>query len=127
MEDSLMKKLPIGIQTFSEIINENYIYTDKTKEAYELTSYYKYIFLSRPRRFGKSLFIDTLHNLFEGNKTLFEGLYIYDKWDWEIRYPVIKIDWSGDFKSLQSTKETTDFILKQNQERLGIECDVTHE
>jgi hypothetical protein len=63
-----MKKLPIGIQTFSEIRKENYIYIDKTKEAYELIDNYKYSFLSRPRRFGKSLFLDTLHNIFEGNK-----------------------------------------------------------
>ena len=55
-----MKKLPIGIQTFSEIIEENYLYIDKTKEALELIENNKYIFLSRPRRFGKSLFIDTL-------------------------------------------------------------------
>ncbi|MBZ4644258.1 MAG: AAA-ATPase, partial [Deferribacteraceae bacterium] len=72
-----MKKLPIGIQTFSEIIEGNYVYIDKTEEAYKLIQEYKYVFLSRPRRFGKSLFLDTLKELFEGNKKLFEGLYIY--------------------------------------------------
>ncbi|KUJ96448.1 MAG: AAA-ATPase, partial [Desulfonauticus sp. 38_4375] len=66
-----MKKLPIGIQTFSEIIDGNYVYVDKTFEAYELAINYKYVFLSRPRRFGKSLFLDTLKELFEGNKRLF--------------------------------------------------------
>jgi hypothetical protein len=86
-----MKKLPIGVQTFSEIREDNYIYIDKTKEAYELIDNYKYSFLSRPRRFGKSLFLDTLHNIFEGNKDLFEGLYIYDKWNWDDKYPVIKL------------------------------------
>ncbi len=63
-----LKKLPIGIQTFSEIIEENYLYVDKTKEAYEVIENYKYVFLSRPRRFGKSLFLDTLHNISSGQE-----------------------------------------------------------
>ncbi|NPA11532.1 MAG: ATP-binding protein [Epsilonproteobacteria bacterium] len=116
-----MKKLPIGIQTFKEIRNENYIYIDKTKEAYELITNYKYVFLSRPRRFGKSLFLDTLRNIFEGNKKLFNGLYIYDKWEFE-KYPVIKIDWVGDFKSKEKTEKRAKEILAFNQENLDIEC-----
>lgn len=59
-----MKKLPIGIQAFSEITENNYVYVDKTGMAVPLIDRYKYVFLSRPRRFGKSLFLDTLHNLF---------------------------------------------------------------
>ena len=87
-----MKKLPIGIQTFKRIIEEDYIYIDKTKEAYDLIeSKTVFYFLSRPRRFGKSLFIDTLQNIFEGNKELFKDLYIYDKYDWKEKYPVIKL------------------------------------
>jgi hypothetical protein len=117
-----MKRLPIGIQTFSEIIENNYVYIDKTKEAYELILDYKYTFLSRPRRFGKSLFLDTLKNIFEGNKELFRGLYIYDKYDFE-KYPVIKIDWAGDFKTLESTKNIANFILKNNQEKLSVVCE----
>ncbi len=94
-----MQKLPIGIQTFSEIVTKDYLYIDKTKEVYELIeSGTKFYFLSRPRRFGKSLFIDTLHSLFEAKKELFEGLYIYDKWDFDVKYPVIKI-WSGNLNS----------------------------
>jgi hypothetical protein len=58
-----MKKLPIGIQTFSEIIEDNYTYVDKTKDALNLIENYKYVFLSRPRRFGKSLFLDTLKEI----------------------------------------------------------------
>ncbi len=69
-----MKKLPIGIQTFSKIREQDYIYIDKTEEAYNLINTYKYVFLSRPRRFGKSLFLDTLKEIFEGNKELFKGL-----------------------------------------------------
>ena len=79
-----LKKLPIGIQTFSDIINENYLYIDKTKYALDLIENYKYVFLSRPRRFGKSLFLDTLKNIFLGNKKLFKGLYIYDQYEFKI-------------------------------------------
>ena len=90
-----MKKLPIGIQTFSEIINENYYYIDKTEVLYRLTESGKYYFLSRPRRFGKSLFLDTLKDAFSGNKELFRGLYLENNWDWSVKYPVIKIDFGG--------------------------------
>ncbi len=119
-----MQKLPIGIQTFENIIEDNYLYIDKTKEAFDLINSYKYIFLSRPRRFGKSLFLDTLQNIFEAKRELFKDLYIYDKWDWSITYPVIKIDWAGNFKSLESTQKKKKKILKDNQKRLKIDCDI---
>ena len=118
-----MKKLPIGIQTFSEIIEGNYVYIDKTEEAYKLIQEYKYVFLSRPRRFGKSLFLDTLKELFEGNKKLFEGLYIYDKWNWNEKYPVIKISWAGNFQTLKGLKQVAFDVFKTNQESLGVICD----
>ncbi|UOD35498.1 ATP-binding protein [Deferribacteraceae bacterium V6Fe1] len=118
-----LKKLPIGIQTFSEIIEGDYIYIDKTKEAFELIESYKYAFLSRPRRFGKSLFLDTLKELFEGNKKLFEGLYIYDKWNWDEKYPVIKISWAGNFQTLEGLKQVAFDVFKTNQESLGVICD----
>jgi hypothetical protein len=117
------KRLPIGIQTFSQIREEDYIYIDKTKDALEVIQNYKYVFLARPRRFGKSLFLDTLSEIFEGNRELFEGLYIYDKWDWHIKYPVIKIDWRGDFQTLESLKSIAIRVLKQNQERLEVTCE----
>ena len=117
-----LQKLPIGIQTFSNIRKENYIYIDKTKEAYELIENYKYVFLSRPRRFGKSLFLDTLRNIFEGKKEYFKDLYIYDKWDWEVKYPVIKIDFFGDLRCGKSLKKVILNMLKDNQEKLDIEC-----
>ncbi len=72
----MTKKLPIGIQSLKEIIEENYIYVDKTPQALELIKNYKYIFLSRPRRFGKSLFVDTLHEIFNGTKNFLE-VYIF--------------------------------------------------
>ena len=115
-----LKKLPVGIQTFSEIIDKDYLYIDKTRIALDLIENCKYVFLSRPRRFGKSLFLDTLHNIFEGNKELFEGLYIYDQWDWETKYPVIKMSFSGDLRSGKSLKNNILNILIDNQEKLDI-------
>ena len=118
-----MKKLPIGISVFSTIREENYLYIDKTQHAYNLIDNYKYTFLSRPRRFGKSLFLDMLQELFEGSKRLFEGLYIYDKWNWKEKYPVIKISFSGDFRTPEGLKRNILQVLKRNQERLGVRCD----
>ena len=92
-------KLPIGIQTFKEIIEREYIYVDKTEFALKLIENYKYVFLSRPRRFGKSLFLDTLYEIFNGNKELFKGLYIYDNYKFE-KHPIIRISFNdGDFSS----------------------------
>jgi hypothetical protein len=118
-----MKKLPIGLQTFSEIINGDYIYIDKTKYALNLIEDYKYVFLSRPRRFGKSLFLDTLKNIFLGNKELFKGLYIYDKYEF-IKYPVIKISWGGsEYNSLEDIKDKIKRVFKQVEEDLGLDCE----
>lgn len=118
-----MKKLPIGIQTFKSIIQENYLYIDKTDFAFDLIQNYTYAFLSRPRRFGKSLFLDTLHNIFEGNKELFKGLYIYDKWDFSVKYPVIKISWGGLLRSVEDIQMTLKGVLKENQKRIEINCE----
>ena len=118
-----MQKLPIGIQTFEKLRDGDYIYIDKTREALELIENYSYVFLSRPRRFGKSLFLDTLKNIFEGKKELFKGLYIHDKWDWNTTYPVIKISWDGKLRSIEDLKEKLNETLLDNQKRLQIECD----
>jgi hypothetical protein len=90
-----MKKLPIGIQTFSEIITGDYYYVDKTRILAGFVNAGKYFFLSRPRRFGKSLFLDTLREAFLGNKKLFHGLFLENNWDWSKKHPVIKIDFGG--------------------------------
>ncbi|PIE00855.1 MAG: hypothetical protein CSA79_01950 [Thiothrix nivea] len=89
------KKLPIGIQTFREIREENYYYVDKTRLALNLVAEGKHYFLSRPRRFGKSLFLDTLKELFEGNRVLFNGLAAEKQWDWSVKYPVVRFSFSG--------------------------------
>ena len=93
------RKLPIGIQTFREIREEDCYYVDKTAYIRRLLDEGKHYFLSRPRRFGKSLFLDTLKELFEGNEPLFAGLDIHDHWDWSVRHPVLRLDFSsGNFK-----------------------------
>ena len=88
-----LKPIPIGNPNFREIIENGNLYIDKTKYIYNLISNKSVdniFFLSRPRRFGKSLTIDTLEQIFIGNKELFKGLYIYDKYDFE-EYPVIRL------------------------------------
>ncbi|HDL08234.1 MAG TPA: hypothetical protein ENG35_05790, partial [Desulfobacteraceae bacterium] len=86
-----MKKLPIGIQSFIEIRTENYYYVDKTPFVKMLVDSGKYYFLSRPRRFGKSLFLDTIKQAFLARKDLFKGLYLENNWDWSSPHPVIHI------------------------------------
>ena len=93
------RKLPIGIQTFREIREEGCYYVDKTPCLRRLVDEGKHYLLSRPRRFGKSLLLDTLKELFEGNEPLFEGLDIHRHWDWSVRHPVVRLDFGGgDFK-----------------------------
>ena len=92
-------RLPIGIQTFRKIREENFYYVDKTAHIRRLMDEGTHYFLSRPRRFGKSLFLDTLKELFEGNEPLFEGLHIHGHYDWSIRYPVLCLAFGrGNFK-----------------------------
>ena len=92
------RRLPIGIQTFREIREEGCYYVDKTAYIQRLLGEGKHYFLSRPRRFGKSLFLDTCKELFEGSEALFEGLAIHNRWDWSVRNPVVRLSFgSGSF------------------------------
>ena len=113
-----MKELPIGIQTFSKLIKGNYLYVDKTKEIHQLFAKGgEYYFMSRPRRFGKSLLLSTLEEIFSGNKELFKGLWIYDKIKWE-KFPVIHIDFSGlKYGSKDELMETLDYLLDENAKK----------
>ncbi|MCD4817771.1 MAG: ATP-binding protein [Candidatus Cloacimonetes bacterium] len=90
-----MKNLGIGIQELSEFKKRNLIYVDKTKIIDNLISSGKYYFLSRPRRFGKSLLVNTIKEIFLGNKDLFVDTWIYDKWNWEEKNPIIKISFTS--------------------------------
>jgi hypothetical protein len=120
-----MKNLPIGIQTFENMRDKsaNYVYVDKTNFVFDIAQNVGSYFLSRPRRFGKSLFLGTLKSLFQGKKELFEGLYIYDKWDWSKTYPVIHFSFDKmDNKHLERTilyridDYATDFEVKLSRE-----------
>ena len=88
-----MQKLPIGIQSFSELRSKGFLYIDKTEQILELIEGSKVYFLSRPRRFGKSLLISTLKEIFSGRKELFKGLFIEDKIEWD-SFPVIHLDFA---------------------------------
>ena len=88
-------RLPIGIQTFRELREAGYYYVDKTSHIPPLLNVGKHYFLSRPRRFGKSLFLDTLRELFLGSEPLFRGLAIHDRWDWSVSRPVVSLSFDG--------------------------------
>jgi hypothetical protein len=118
-----MKKLGIGISDFKELIKGNYIYVDKTEYIYKLINSGKYYFLSRPRRFGKSLLLSTIRYLFEGQKELFKGLYIEEKWNWEEIYPVIRISFAKDIKRKEDLKGRIREELEKNYERNGEEVE----
>lgn len=92
MNTSITRKLPIGIQTFEDIRSNNYLYVDKTALAWRIANMGKPYFLSRPRRFGKSLLLSTFESYFNGRKDLFKGLAIEQlEHDWTI-YPVLHLD-----------------------------------
>lgn len=122
-----MKKLPLSIQTFSEIIENNYLYIDKTKEIYNLITNGKYIFLSRPRRFGKSLLISTIEEIFLGNKELFKDLYIHNKIKWE-QHPVIRIDFSKVVYSedVKTFKDTLLKVLQNTANKYKLQIESNH-
>jgi len=119
-----LKKMPIGISTLETILKENYLYVDKTDIAQNLIENGQYYFLSRPRRFGKSLFLDTLRTIFDGDKEVFKGLSIYENGYEFVKHPVIRISFNdGMFKTKKEFNKTILIILKENQKRLGIECE----
>ena len=119
-----MKKLPIGISTLADFIADGYVYVDKTPYVQMLTQTGKYYFLSRPRRFGKSLLVDTLHQLFAGNEPLFRDLHIHPHWDWSVSFPIIRISFgSGQLASRAELDEKIGEILRINQRSLGIHCE----
>ena len=118
-----MKKLPIGISTFEKIRDDDYYYVDKTKYVEQLAQEAGYFFLSRPRRFGKSLFVDTLKCAFECRRELFSGLYLEDHWDWDDTHPVINISFGrGNIRGIDELDKRIRVILNENADAYGIEC-----
>ena len=119
---SAKRKLPIGIQTFRTVREEGYYYVDKTAYARRLIEDGTHYFLSRPRRFGKSLFVDTLKELFEGNEPLFTGLAIHDRWDWSVRHPVVRLDFSaGDYTDPEYLQDEVAAQLDAIERRAGLD------
>ncbi|MDR2362460.1 MAG: ATP-binding protein, partial [Prevotellaceae bacterium] len=115
------RKLPIGIQDFEDLRTNNYLYVDKTAYIYQLATSGKPYFLSRPRRFGKSLFLSTLKAYFLGKKELFDGLAIAELEKEWVEYPVIYIDFNlGMCLDVGTLYETLLYNVKTAGEQLGI-------
>ena len=120
------RMLPIGIQTFRKIREQNCYYVDKTPFIEALVDGGSHYFLSRPRRFGKSLFLDTLKEAFEGNQALFEGLAIHDGWDWSVRHPVLRLSFgSGNFKERGYLKVNLMAQLDSIEAQFGVASNYT--
>jgi len=117
-------KLPIGIQSFVTIRTEGYVYIDKTPYIARMASMGKPYFLSRPRRFGKSLLVDTMEQAFSGRRELFTGLYLDSPesgWDWSKKHPVIKISFgTGSYKNLDELWQSILFQIEEIHQKLGL-------
>ena len=119
-ESAVRRKLPIGIQTFREIREDGCYYVDKTDFVRRLVEGGKHYFLSRPRRFGKSLLLDTIKELFEGSEALFRGLAIHDEWDWT-PHPVVRLSFgSGNFAEPGYLREDAAAQLAEIERRAGV-------
>lgn len=115
------RRYPLGLQTFERIIKGKYVYVDKTDLIYELVHEKKYCFLSRPRRFGKSLLVTTLQAYFEGKRDLFKSLKMEElETDW-VSYPVLHFDISkGKYYSVENLMSTLDVILSPYEQLYGL-------
>ena len=116
-------KLPIGIQTFRMVREEGYYYVDKTPWVRRLVDEGRCYFLSRPRRFGKSLLLDTIKELFEGSEELFRGLAIHDQWDWNVRCPVVRVSFgSGNYKDPDWLEEDVTDQFDELEKSAGVDA-----
>ena len=114
--------LPVGMQTFREVRESGGFYVDKTAFAARMIAEGKCYFLSRPRRFGKSVFIDTLKELFEGSEELFEGLAVHRGWDWSVRHPVVRLSFGrGDYTDPSYLPKNAHAQLDAVQRSTGVE------
>ena len=115
------RRLPIGIQTFRRVREDGCYYVDKTAYIGRLLDEGIHYFLSRPRRFGKSLFLDTVKELFEGSEPLFEGLAIHDRWDWSVRHTVLRLSFgSGHFQGPDDLRTEVMDRLKAMEDEAAI-------
>jgi len=119
-----MKKLPIGVQSFEIMRSDAYYYVDKTPIVKQMVNQGRYYFLSRPRRFGKSLFLDTLKQAFSGKKEYFSGLYLEHHWDWDVCYPVISLSFgTGVIKRTADLETTIVSLMDEIAQNYGIRID----
>ncbi len=115
------KRFPIGVQTFRGVRERDSYYVDKTPIMRDLIDQGSFYFLSRPRRFGKSLFVDTLKALFEGEEELFRGLAIHDSWDWSVRHPVVRLSFGDQYNSPEEIDQHIHGELRAVADDAGIE------
>ncbi len=121
MDMNKLKRLPVGIQTFSEVINLDCLYIDKTEYIWNMVHLSKYIFLSRPRRFGKSLLVSTLQAYFEGKRELFKGLAMERLEKEWVEYPVLRFDMSlGKHMEKDQLERYLLYIVEENEKRFGL-------
>ena len=121
METKQLKRLPVGIQTFSNIIEDDMLYIDKTEYIWNMVHLSKYIFLSRPRRFGKSLLVSTLQTYFEGRKNLFKGLFIESVEKEWTQYPVLRFSMaSGKHMEKEQLERYLGMRLAEYEKKYGI-------
>ena len=124
METKQLKRLPVGIQTFDKLIQGGYLYVDKTKYIHKMVNVSNYIFLSRPRRFGKSLLVSTLQSYFEGRKELFKGLAIEQLEKEWTEYPVLRFSLaSGKHMEKEQLERYLLDIVSENERRFGLQSD----
>jgi Predicted AAA-ATPase/PD-(D/E)XK nuclease superfamily len=118
-----MKNLPIGIQTLPKLRDMNCVYVDKTQLVHRLVTTGTYYFFARPRRFGKSLLVSTLKELFKGNRAVFEGLWIEHQWDWNKTHPVIHLSFDAIDYREQSLADALKRTLTDIAESFGLELE----
>jgi hypothetical protein len=107
----MMQQLPIGEQNFANLRQLNMLYVDKTEIIHQLLEGSRYNFLSRPRRFGKSLTLSTIRNIFQGEKELFKGLWIENQWDWSLKHPVVHLSFNQlDYQKLGLEQALLQFL-----------------
>ena len=116
------RKLPIGSSAFGNLRNRDCYYVDKTPYIENLIDNGEYYFLSRPRRFGKTLLVDTMQELFEGNEELFRGLHIYDRWDWTVSNPVVRLSFDAGYREPDSLENHIFRQIAKHEQHAGLEA-----
>ena len=114
------RRLPIGIQTFRRLREKGCYYVDKTSLIRQMVDEGDFYFLSRPRRFGKSLLVSTLKELFKGNEPLFRGLDIHPHWDWSVQYPVVRLTLDGKVSAPESVEKNVVNQLGGIESKFGL-------